>query len=266
MEDWLGHPAVQAGAIPFIVALAVAAFVAPTRWAFLAPVAGFIACATLAVGWSMESLNAIRKLALIGAGTALLCVTIETARIHRRAAEAFALLALCAGTTWMLWRLLAQKDGGAAILAAVLAMAYVATLAASIFRSDDPVRAASGAWVLGVGTGAVAILGASALLGITAMGAGVAAAATLLAMVARGSAAAGRSAFLPAIAVAALAGAAAVIAAQLPWYALLPMMLVIPIARLAPARIGALERAIVASSLGALPAAVSVALAWYRPA
>jgi hypothetical protein len=83
----------------------------------------------------------------------------------------------------------------------------------------------------------------------------------------RGSAApVGRSISLPAATVAALAGVNGVMTAELSWYALLPLLLIAPVARLVPAMLTPRIRSIAAFALCLIPAAAAIALAWFRPA
>jgi hypothetical protein len=264
LQEWLSHPAVQGGFLPFLVALAVAAPLARTRWLALAQAAGFAVCVTLAIGWSLESLTSTRKLAMVTIASPVLGVFVE--RVRTRAAEAAAVLLLAAASSWVFWRVLAQKELVATAGAGLLTAGYVAWQAAAALRiSRDPVRGAAAAAALGFGTGVVAILGASALLGVAGLAAGSAAAATLLVQALRGKAAPdGRSMALPATAAAALVAVAAVMTAQLPWYVLLPMLAVAPASLLARSR-GVRWRAPLAFALSLAPALGAVALAWYRP-
>ncbi|HEY8048271.1 MAG TPA: hypothetical protein VIE63_03805, partial [Ramlibacter sp.] len=266
METWLSHPAMQAAAIPFVAAFAVALALGRTRWLAFAQVIGFVPSATLAIGWSIESLTSTRKLAIIGAAVLVLCVLVEWGHSRWRATATASCAVLAVACVWMLWRLLAQRDAGAAVLAAVLAATYVAAQAAMMLRAgEDPVRAAAAGSTLGWATGVVALLGASAVLGTVALAVGSAAFATLGVQWLRGAAApTGRSISLPAATVAGLAGVNAVMAAELPGYALLPLLLVVPAARLAPSTLGVRPRAIAAVALAIVPAAAAVALAWFH--
>jgi hypothetical protein len=257
-----------AGILPFAVGLIVAFPLARTRWLSLAQVAGFIVCVTLATGWSLEPMTSTRKLAVAGVAVVVLCAVVESDTARWRAVAAIVSAVLAAATLWMLWRLLAQKEMGAAALAGVPATLYVAAQSGAMLHAgDDPPRAAAAGAVLGLATGVVAILGASAVLGTFALAAGSAAAATLGAQFLRNAAApVGRSLSLPVATVAGLAGVNGVMTAELPWYALLPLLLVAPIARLAPATLPVRLRCVAAFALALVPAAAAVALAWFRPA
>jgi len=265
LQEWLGHPAVQGGGLPFVVALVLAAALARTRWLAFAQAAGFAACVTLAIGWSFESLTSTRKLAIVAVASVLLCLFVE--RFRTRASNVACIVLIAASSTWVLWRLLAQMDLPAALAAGLLAAAYVAWLTGSSLKaSADPVRGAAAGAALGFGTGVLAILGASAVLGVAALAAGSAAAATLVVQALRNSPSpVERSISLPAVTAAALAGTAAVMTAELPGYALLPMLAVPPATLLArPA--GAFRRGALAFVFALVPAAIAVALVWFRPA
>jgi hypothetical protein len=266
LDEWLGHPAVQAGVLPFAVALAVGAPLARTRWLALAQALGIAACATLALGWSLESLTSTRKLALAGIASLALCVLLELARDRTRAARLATIVLLAAASVWVLWRVLAQKEMLPAAAAGLLAAAYVAwQLAAVIEVSADPVRGSAAGTVLAFATGGLAILGATALLGVLSIAAGSAALAILLIQVVRNAPApGGRSICVPAAAIAALAAPAAVMAAELAWYTLLPLLLVAPATLLASSA-GTRSRAAVACAAAIVPAIAALLLAWFRP-
>jgi hypothetical protein len=268
LEAWLAHPAMQAGVLPFVVALVVAFVLARSRWLAVAQEAGFAVAVTLAAGWSLDSLTSTRKLAIVGIAVIALCAAVEWKPMQWRRIAAGVCAVLAAATVWMLWRLLAQKDTGPALWAAIPAAGYVALQAGlALHCGEDPVRSAASGAVLGLATGIVAILGASALLGTFALAVGSAAAATLAVQFFRGSEArVGRSISLPAAAVAALAGVNGVMTGELPWYALLPLLLIAPVARLAPATLTTRIRCIAAFALCLIPAAAAIALAWFRPA
>src|SRR3569832_496178 len=159
MEAWLGHPAVQGGLLPFAVSFAAAGALARTRWLALALLAGFAICATLVIGWSIESLSTTRKLALIGAGTSALCLAVEQERAVSIKLRATCVFALAAASPWMVSRLLGQKAAAAALAAGALAASYVALqCAGTLAISRDPVRGAASGVMLGAGAGTTAKL------------------------------------------------------------------------------------------------------------
>jgi hypothetical protein len=266
LEDWLSHPVLSAAFVPGIVGLMFAAVLARTRLLGVAQAAGFIACASLVVGWSTEPLTATRKLAYVGAATALLCLVYEFIAARRRAPAVELAVILAAASVWVLWRLLAQKETAPAFVGGLLAAGYVAAqVLATIAAGQDPVRGAAAGTVLGWTTGVVCIFGASAVLGILSLAAGTAAAATLFVQAARNrKARPGPSISVPAATVAALAGIMAVASAELSPYALIPLLAVAPITRFIPTRRSERVRAVVALVVGTEPALVALGIAWFR--
>jgi hypothetical protein len=226
MGEWLSHPAVQAGVLPFLAALIVALPLRRSRWLAAAVAAGFAVGAAFAVGLSFESLTAGRKLVLAGFGGCVIALVWEarapaaTPRVS--GALAFA-AAACA--VWVAWRVLAQGEAMHAVGVAIASMAFVAVVVAGSLRAARlPVRGLAVGAVLTFGAGALAVLGASALLAQLGIAAGSAAAAALLALwIAGRGAAHGWSAALPLAVIASLVALAAVLTASLAWQSLLPL-------------------------------------------
>jgi len=266
MENLLQNPAVQAGVLPFAAALACSAALLRTRLLALAQLAGFLVLVAFAIGFSFESLTATRKLVLIGMATGLAVLVMERRAGGPGRKELAALLAtLGAAALWMVWRLLAQMDAGPALLAAAMAMGYVVVLVGlTVHVAADPVRGSAAGLMVGLGTGALAILGASAVLGTVAIAVGASAGATLLVQMLRGrSAQAGATISLPASAIAGLAGVLAVMSASLPWFCLVPVLAAPLACRLVPQRVAPLWlRALLSALAALLPMLVAIALAW----
>jgi hypothetical protein len=151
-------------------------------------------------------------------------------------------------------------------LAGVLAAAFVAALVASTLKvsQDDPIGGSAAGLMLGLGTGALAVLGASAVLGSAAISVGAGAGAALLVQMLRGRPApVGSTIALPAATVAGLAGVLATLSASLPWYTLLPLLAVPWATRLVPAGLqSAWLRAFAAAALALLPMLLAIVLAW----
>lgn len=269
MDSLLQNPAVQAGVLPFAVAVALAAALGQTRLLALAQAAALLVLAYFAIGFSFESLSALRKLVLIGIGTAAAALWIEWRPGARRLSWVLLGCALPAAAVWMLWRLLAQMEPGPAVAAALAASLYVVALTASTMRvSVDPVRGAAAGLMVGLGTGALAILGASALIGLVGIALGAGAGATLLVQMLRGRAApAGATISLPASAIGGLAGVLAVLSASLPWYCLLPVVAAPLATCLVPASVRPTWlRAFLCAAAALLPMLLAIALAWLLPA
>jgi hypothetical protein len=264
MEELLQNPAIQAGIAPFVIALAVAAPLARSRFLGLAQVAGFLVLAALAIGFSFESLTAVKKLVLLAVGSGVAAVVLEAVP-GRRELRWGVLALLGVGCVWMLWRLLAQREGASGYVQGLLAAGYVIALVESTLRvSIDPVRGACAGLMLGLGTGVLGILGASAVLGSAAIAVGASCGAVLLVQMLRGQAApVGSTVVLPAAVVTGLAAVLANQSAALPWYCLLPVLAAPWVTRLLPEKGQRVWlKAIICSALALVPMLVAVALAW----
>ena len=266
MNDLLNNPAVQAGAVPFVIAGVLAAFLCRSRLLALAIGVGFLTTVVLAVGLSFETLTASRKMLLVGLAVTLLALPLELAPVlpTRRVRVLLAAAASLAGV-WVGWRVLQQQPmltalGMGAALAAYMAAMVESTRAAH----DDAVRACATALMLGLGAGALALLGASAVLGQVGIAIGAAAGATLLVQMVTGRGAPiGWTLALPASAVASLVALLSVLTGELRWYCVLPLLAVPWATRLVPVVPRPVwMRAILTSLAAFVPVAVALALAW----
>jgi hypothetical protein len=153
-----------------------------------------------------------------------------------------------------------------AIVGGLGAAAYLAALVESAHRvGDDGVRASATGLVLGLGMGALAVLGASALLAQAGIAVGASAGATLLVQMLAGKRAPGGwTLVLPAAVVTGLAGLLAVFTGALPWYCLLPTLAAPWATRLVPAG----ERpvwltSVLTAVVALIPMLLAVGLAWF---
>jgi hypothetical protein len=267
MNDLLDNPAMQAGVVPFLVALVLATALRRTGLLALAIGGALVAVAVLTLGFSFDSLTAARKMVLVGLGASLLVIPLELAAVPPRW-ELRAALAVAAGlaSVWVLWRVLQRMDLGFALLAGFAAASYVAALAGSVFAvREDPVRGASAAWVLGLAMGLLCLLGASVTLMQVGIAISAGAGATLLLQATSGRPApVGWTLAWPAAVVAGLLGLLSVFTGELAWYCLLPVLAVPWAARWVPAGHRPVWRSALFMSLASLaPAIVAVALAWF---
>lgn len=230
LQELLNHPAVQAGLTPFLVALITVELFQRIKLSGLAIIAGFAVTVYLASDFTIEPLTSARKIVLLGLLSALLAVLLTLLQ-----ARWFGwLLPVLGGAAaiWTVQRILQQQAPQVVLLWGAGCAAYVAILVWSMdMLSDrDPLRAASAATALGIGTGGAALVGASALLGQFGLALGSAAAAHLLIqMISNKPAPAGRIFTLPLAVIAGLTGCVAVLSARLPWYAL-PILAAVPLA------------------------------------
>lgn len=267
MNDLLNNPAVQAGVAPFVVALVAAVLLHRTRLLGLAIGAGFLTVVFLALGFSFDSLTSVRKMILCGAIATALVLVIEAASLAAQPAIRAALaLAAAAAAIWVVSRLLQQLEWMPALLAGAGAVIYMMALVESGNRlGNDSVRAASAALVLGLCSGVLALLGASASLAQVGIAVGAGAGATLLIQMMTGKyAPTGWTLAMPATVVAGLVGLLSVFTGALPWYCLLPTLAVPWATRLVPAGKKPVWLAAFLCALAALvPMLLAVALAWF---
>lgn len=263
MSDLLIHPAVQAGIVPFLAALLIAAVLAPTRFLGLAQLAGFLVVVWWAFGFSFAPLTAVRKLVLAAAASGVALVVLELTAAGKSRLRILVPLLAAAACLWMLSRLIEQRGWFDALLPAVASALFVATMAqAMLWVGRDPFKGAAAGLSLGLGTGALALLGSSAVLAMGAIGVGAAAGACLLVQMLRRSASpAGATISLPAALVCALSVTLVAWQGTLPWYVLLPVLAAPWAAALAPQRGHGLLRAIIAATLALVPMLLSVGLA-----
>jgi hypothetical protein len=267
MNELLSHPAVQAGVAPFIAGLAVALPLRNTRWLAWSLGAAFLVVVGLTMGFALEPMTSSRKLVLATLGALLLLPLLEyRPPAHPGARLALLVVASIAIAAWVLSRLLLQKEAVAALVAAAGAALFLAALLDGMQRgpSRAPVQAAAVAVVVGLGTGVLAVLGASAQLAQIAIAIGAGAGAAVLALLwARPREGRGSLGLLAAL-VTGLAGLLSVFTGSLPWYCLLPVLAAPWAARLVPASAARARflTALYTSCAAAVPMLLAVALAW----
>lgn len=267
MNELLNNPAVQAGVAPFLAALVVAASLRRGRLLGLAVISAFFVLVALTIGFSFEALTAQRKLVALAIVVAALVPLMELApaptRKHLNVAIAAA--AAIAGV-WAVLRVLQQREAGVISLAGAAAGLYLAALVTSAQRAgDEPVAAAASSFGLGLANGALALLGASALLAQMGIAIAAGAGAVLLVLtLGRQVKPGGWTLALPAAVTCGLIGLLAVFTGSLPWYCLLPVLGVPWAARLAPITGRPLWLGgALAVTAALVPALMAVTLAWF---
>jgi hypothetical protein len=225
----LNHPALQAGLIPFVVALASAELFQRLRLSGLAIIAGFAATVYFASDFAIEPLTGMHKIIWLGIAASALALPLTLLTwSHWRPI----LTALAAGSAlWVLWDMLQQQALADALLWGAGCALYAGWL---VFWFDGlrnkSVAAGNAGLALGLGTGMAAMLGASALLGQLSLALGAASAAYLLIQLITDSRLpCGRSFTLPLSLIAGSVASLAVLSSQQPWYTL-PVLALIPLA------------------------------------
>ncbi len=267
MNELLNHPAVQAGVVPFAAAGVVAALLMRSRLLGLAIGSAFVTVIALTIGFSFEVMTSTRKMVMLALLAIAMVPALEIPGVQPtlRVRGLLAAAAAAAGV-WLVWRVLQQAEVAAAVMGGLAAAAYMAALVGSSPTAhQDPVAAASGALMLGLGSGVLAFLGASVTMLQIGVAVGAGAGAVLLVqMIAGRRSPTGWTVALPAAAVAGTVGVLSVATGTLRWYMLLPMLAVPWAPRLVPAGQWPVWPAAVGYTLAALvPVAISVALAWF---
>lgn len=266
MTELLAHPAVQGGVAPFVVALVVAAVLGRTRYAWIAIVAGYATMIALTTGFSFSPLSAGRKIVLLC--LLVTVVGIAADALVPRGRPVVLALAIVAGVaaTWTFLSVLAQREGAGGWLAGAGLLAFAAALTwLMLSLREDPVRTAAAGLGLGLATGIAAVISAS--IGFMLAGIAVAASAGALLLVwavMRKPAPPGALGALAIGVMIALFAEGTLMLAELPWYALVALLLV-PLAMRLPVREDAsvFYRAFVLTLYALAAAAVPIALAWY---
>lgn len=267
IDDLLAHPAVQAAAAPFLLALVIAAALHRTRLLGLAVSAAFALVIALTIGYSFEALTATHKMIAAGLGSAVLLVLFEVPALPNSLRLRVAVAGVAAlASVWMVSRVLQQQQDFRMALWGLATAAYTVLLVSSGLRVGvTPVQSMVASLMLGLAGAALAFLGASLLLaqfGIAvAAGAG---AALLVQMVAGSGAPLGWTAGLPALMAAAGIGLLSVFTGTLPWYCLVPM-LAIP---WATQQVRADDRpvwkiSLLTAAAAAVPVLITVAVGWF---
>jgi len=229
------HPAVQGGVAPFAVALAVAILLQRFNLAGLAAAAAFATVAYFLNGMALEPLTVTRKIILLGLAASAVGFLADALLKPGRVLAAVLPVMGAGSAVWAFWSILIQKpiaDG--VVLGGGIALYVGLTVAMFARLQSQPVRVWGAGLGLGVATGVIAILGASAAYGLYGIALGAGAGAFLLVQMVSGrSTVAGALYAFPAALAAALLGAGVMLLAQLAWYAL-ALLLLVPAAAFLP--------------------------------
>lgn len=264
LQELLRNPVVQSSAVPFLAALVAAALLFQVRLEGLAAIAGFLAAVALIGHFALEPLTATRKLVIVGTAAALLGAMTDLAFKPTRFGGS--LLGLIGGVAalWVFSTVLRQKLPVEAVLigAGVVALT-VWLVAASVALQHDPARAGANGLMLGLGVGASAVFGGSALIGQYGLALGAACGAFLVLLWILGPrVGAGHALTLTSSVLASLLAAAAVLLAKLHPLAVAPLVLVPVAARLPLSRAPLWMQPVIAAVYTGVPAAAAIALAW----
>lgn len=265
MQEFLSHPAVQAGVAPFVAALVAALLFRPFKLSGLAIVAGFAVAVYLIAGFEFTPLSTIRKIFLVGLLSPIAGIAIDL--LGKRARSSHWIVGVLCGalTVWVFFAVLKQKEGAVPWLMGGGIALFVAWLAGSMvaLKSDAP-RSGAAALMLGLGVGICAVLGASASFGQYGIALAASSGAYLLVLVTlRPGTAGGATLALPAALIAGLLATGTLVLASLPWTALAAFALVPWFARLpAPEKAPVWIKSGIFCVYALVPAAIACALSW----
>ncbi len=266
MQALMTNPAIQSGVIPFAVALLMGLLGRRLGWywAGLALLAGFVATVYVTVGFQFQPWTSTRKIIALGFGAAALGLLLDVYPWSRRWLPVALLFVAAVAALWLIWPVLQRREGTDAWLLGAGSLLYGGWCAAAMesLRSR-PVHAVAAAVALGFGTGAVTLLGASALLGQLGLALGAAAGALGLLVTFLRNTEVGSLAMLPAGVLLGLIGVSGHVYAKAPWYSLALLALVPVCARvpLSPQWSRWLQAA-AALLLAAAPAGIAAWLVW----
>jgi hypothetical protein len=219
------------------------------------------------MGLQFTPLNSTRKLVLAGGGAFVLGMAIELLWRGRDSRWLKAIMGLGAAgaALWLLWPRLGRLEGMEAALTIVLGLAYAGLLVPLMNGlNGKPMAQSAAALALGIGTAISAVIGASALLGQLAGALAAAAGGIAVLLLIRGEFRLGSGFALPMSLLAALIGISAVVYARLPWFAVAPLLLVPVMAHVpVPATLSRFPRGLLLLASAMLPAAATIATAWY---
>lgn len=266
MHELLSHPALQAGLLPFIVALLIAELFQRLRLSGLAIIAGLLATVYFAADLNLEPLTPTRKIIWLGIATSAVAIPLTLLTwAHWRPV----LSILAAGSAiWVSWPHLQQLTLANEILWGAGCALYSGW---QVYWFDGlknkPVAAGSAGFALGIGTGMAALISSSILPGTFGLALGAASAAYLLIQAITNSRlSCGYTFTLPLSLVAGLAACLATLSTQQPWYTLIALGLV-PLAASIPVpeKWAVWLQTLVLSLFTFACAAGAIYLAWYRP-
>lgn len=228
MGDLLNYPEVQSVVLPFAAALVVAIILLRSGLglAGLGMIVGFVITVVFVNGVELLPLTATRKIIIAGlAGTLVGALADRQAWGARNRLAVFTGLSVLAAA-WVMGIALLRQSGMDLLSATTGTLAYVVWIVYWTEKSRTrPLRAESGAVGFGLGTGLIAIMGSSALLGQLALAVSAASAGVLAALLLQKKDSAGAALTLPASGLLGLIGCAVVAFASLPWLALLILSL-----------------------------------------
>ena len=229
MNDLLANPAIQSGIIPFVIAMLAAWGLRRMGWVWsgLGFAIAYYVSVYFAAGFQFTPLTSTRKILILGIVAIALGLSVDFLKQKPRFLPAIIFVISAAAISWVIWPVAARQEGGDFWMMLLPSLIYTGWLTASTesLRSK-PDEGAMVALTLGFGTGISAMLGASALLGQLGIAIGAIAGGYLILLLLKQDIKLGSNFVLPVGLLSGLLGISAVVYASLPWYSLLPLLVI----------------------------------------
>jgi len=229
MNDLLANPAIQSGIIPFVIAMLAAWGLRRMGWVWsgLGFAIAYYVSVYFAAGFQFTPLTSTRKILILGIVAIALGLSVDFLKQKPRFLPAIIFVISAAAISWVIWPVAARQEGGDFWMMLLPSLIYTGWLTASTesLRSK-PDEGAMVALTLGLGTGISAMLGASALLGQLGIAIGAIAGGYLILLLLKQDIKLGSNFVLPVGLLSGLLGISAVVYASLPWYSLLPLLVI----------------------------------------
>ena len=266
MNDLLANPAIQSGIMPFVIALIAAWGLRRLGWVWsgLGFAIAYYVSAYLAAGFQFTPLTSTRKILILGMTAIALGLAVDFLKHKPRFLPAVIFVLGAAAMSWVIWPVAARQEGGEYWMMFLPSLIYAGwiTAATESLRSK-PDEGAMVALTLGLGTGISAMLGASALLGQLGIAIGAIAGGYLILLLLKQSIQLGSNFMLPVGLLSGILGIAAVVYASLPWYSLLPLLIIPAIIRIPVAGDSSKFKKLLFLAMYSLPfTIISVVITW----
>lgn len=262
-NNLLNHPAIEAGIVPFLLALLIGALL-PKRlpwWSALVFSLAYFAAAWLILDGRLTPLSSSRKLVIAGAGAVMLGLLLQHLITGSRALQQTFIVLAIAAVGWLIWPKFVRADLWQQVTLASATAVYALWLSFAFYQMrDEDIATSISATVLGFATGICALIGASSLLG--ELGIAVGASSAAIAIIGLGKRIDHSAGFyFPVAVLCALTGVASVLYAKVPWYALLALAGIPLLAMLFEWRYkSTITRIIKLSLLTIVPAAIAIVI------
>lgn len=232
MQEVLANPEIQSSLLPLVCSLLIALLAsrAGSRWLGLGIIAGFLLTVSLSAGLGFQPLTSTRKIILCSVFLPVLGIILDWRQDGLRVCLAVLAAVLAMAALWVVWPVLMRQQGLELWLLAGRVGLYAAAIGAGLMWFGRQAIYQQGGAILGLGiaTGAVVLVSASALyaqlsFAVAAAMGGVLLVVLLAKPTPKGL---GNLGIFAAAAPLALLGGAATVYAKLPPLALLFLMLV----------------------------------------